>query len=273
MRCSIRFITCAVILLCNIIGETIATERKMCVEYRILHSRWNHTVLKSIAVIRKSDCLVHCARNPGCGAYNWIHTNGTCELLPSLGDCPGESMEEEEDSTFVHLEACTDEVPWVAPKRNWSEDTTCLTWRRVDAFSGVDSCAADILRSPSHLACASLIPSKGIYLPGWYINGQEFRTVTEDVKPLVCSGNGVGFLLRVAPRCPTNWIWYSVGEPIPINAVKASIWKDGTPLYFVTSTDHTGFWHMGYLLPSIPQTFIFGWSLKSPATVKILVFT
>ena len=139
--------------------------------------------------------------------------------------------------------------------RNWSVDATCLTWRRVDAVRGVDSCAGDILRSPSPLACASIIPSKGTYLPGWYNNGEEFRTVIEDIKLLVCLGPGVGYLLRVAPGCPTDWIWYNMGETIPNNAVKVSIWKDGTPLYFVTSTDHTGFWHMGYLLPSIPQTF------------------
>ena len=271
MRCGIRFITCAVVLSCNVIGETIATKRKMCVEFRILHSRWNQTVLKSIDGLRNSDCLVRCARNPSCSAYNWIHTNGTCELLPALGDCPGDSVEKE-DSTFVHLEACADEVPWVVPKRNWSEDTTCLTWHRVDAFRGIDSCADDILRSPSPLACASLIPSKGIYLPGWYINGSAFRTVTEDVKPLLCLGKGVGYLLRVAPGCPTDWVWYRVGEPIPTNAVQVSTWKDGTPLYFVTATDHTGFWHIGYLLSSMPQTFILAWDVKSPATVKILVF-
>ena len=271
MRCGIGVATCAVILLCTVVSETIANNRKMCVEFSLMNSRWNQTILKTIPGVRNSECLVRCAHNPSCGAYNWIHANGTCELLPALGDCPGDSMEEEY-STFVHLSTCAGDKPWVVTRRNWSADATCLTWRRVDAFVGVDSCAGDILRSPSPLACASIIPSKGTYLPGWYINGEEFRTVTKDAKPLVCLGPGIGYLLRVAPGCPTDWIWYNVGETIPNNAVKVSIWKDGTPLYFVTSTDHTGFWHMGYLLPSIPQTFIYAWDVKSPTTVKILVF-
>ena len=240
MRYDTRLITCTVILLCNVIGETVVTERKMCVQFRILHSRWNYTVLQSIYKVQKADCLLRCVRNPSCSAYNWIHTNGNCELLPALGDCPGDSMEEE-DSTFVHLADCTGHMPWVVARRNWSVDAKYLTWRQVDAFNGVDSCAADILRSPSPKTCASLIPSKGTYLPGWYINREAFRTVTEDVKPLVCSGKGVGYLLRVAPGCPTDWVWYRVGEPIPTNAVQVSTWKDGTPLYFVTATDHTGF--------------------------------
>ena len=251
----------------------MATKRKICIELSIGSSRWNRTVLKSIPGVRNSDCMVRCAHNPSCGAYNWIHTNGTCELLPVLGDCPGESVEEE-DSMFVHLADCTGHMPLVVARRNWSADSLCLTWRLVDTFNGVDSCAADILRSPSPEACASLIPSKGTYLPGWYINREAFRTVTEDVKPLVCSGKGVGYLLRVAPGCPTDWVWYRVGEPIPTNAVQVSTWEDGTPLYFVTATDPPGdFWHIGYLLPSIPKTFIYSSDVYSPTTVKILVFT
>ena len=250
----------------------MVTKRKMCIEFNILNSRWNRIFLHSISGVRESDCLLRCVRNPDCGAYNWFHTNGTCELLPVLGDCPGDTMEEE-DSTFVNLADCTGHMPWVVAKRNWSLDAMCLTWRQVDAVREVDSCAADILRSPSPKACASLIPSKGTYLPGWYINREPFHTVTEDVKPLVCSGQGVAYLLRVAPGCPTDWIWYQVGEPIPTNAVQGSTWKDGTPLYFVTATDPPdAFWHIGYLLPSIPQAFIFAWDVHSPATVKILVF-
>ena len=258
MRYGIRLIARAVILLCIVITKTMATKRKMCVEFSILNSRWNRTVLKSIPGVRKSDCLIRCAHNPSCNAYNWIHTNGTCEL-PALGDCPGESMEEE-DSTFVHLADCTGHMPLVVARRNWSVDATCLAWRRVDAVRGVDSCAGDIQRSSSHKACASIIHSKGTYLPGWYINREVFRTVTEDVKPLLCSGKGVGYLLRVAPGCPTDWVWYNVGEPIPTTAVQVSTWKDGTPLYFVTATDPPrafGTWAICYPLSHRPS-FIHG---------------
>ena len=203
MRCGIRLATCSAILLCNVIPETIAANKKMCVDFSLMNSRWDHTILKTILGVWNSDCLVRCAHNPSCGAFNWIHTNGTCELLPAFKDCPGDSMEEE-DSTFVHLSTCTGDIPWVVARRNWSANATCLTWRRVDAFRGVDSCAADILRSPSPKACASLIPSKGTYLPGWYINKETFLTVTENGKPLVCLGPGVGYLLHVAPGCPTD---------------------------------------------------------------------
>ena len=198
---------------------------------------------------------MQCAHNPICGAYNWISNSGTCELLPVHGQCEKETQEND-DSTFVHLADCREVVPWVVPRRNWSADSVCLKWRRVDAFSGMYSCYEDILISPSDKACASIIPNKGMYLPGWYVNGRPFRTVAEDVKPLQCYGHGAGCLLHVSPDCPTEWVWYNVGERVPTNAEQVSTWKDGTPLYFVTSPDHTGFWHIWYLLPSLSRTFI-----------------
>ena len=65
---------------------------------------------------------------------------------------------------------------------------------------------------------------------------------------------GLGYLLRDVQECPVSWQPYTVGDTISPAAVTVSTWKDGTPLYFVT-TYVISDWYIGYLLPSAPRTF------------------
>ena len=77
--------------------------------------------------------------------------------------------------------------------------------------------------------------------------------------------------MLVAPECPTAWQAYSVGDPIPGEAVRVSTWKDGTPLYMV-SKFLGGVSRLGYLLPSANRTFIVYMGLNSPMNVSLLVY-
>ena len=61
--------------------------------------------------------------------------------------------------------------------------------------------------------------------------------------------------MLVAPECPTAWQAFTVGDPIPANAVRVSTWKGGTPLYVVSKL-FGGVSYLGYLLPSANRTFI-----------------
>ena len=80
-----------------------------------------------------------------------------------------------------------------------------------------------------------------------------------------------GYLLRVAPECATEWQDYRVGDPVPLQAVRVSSWKDGTPLYSVCARLGDG-WFLGYYLPVVQRPFIMNKKTENPTFVRMLVF-
>ena len=253
----------AAILVCMKLIQATANKRKMCVEYQVQNSRRHGVILDVIEKVEESECLQRCARIPECMGYNLWREEAKCELVPSLFKC--RETGEHNGSKFVQLGSCEGETPWVATRRNHSED--CLIWEHRNADMGVGVCPEGALRAPNDGTCASITTNRGLYLPSWYADGDIFRAIKEPGKVIYCSRSG--YVLIERPTCPVTWQSYSAGDPIPTEAVGVCTWKDGTPLYLVAallSNKHI----TGYYLPSEKQTFFYRNGIKSPLQVKML---
>ena len=245
-------------------NDAAATKRQLCVEYVVENSRSNKTALATFNNMIESECLRRCAHHSDCNAYN-LQDGGICEILPGLETCT--ETNGHVGSKFVHLGSCNLQVPWVVADRDLTAEA-CPKWHHQATLS-TNICPAGMAKNPDGWACVALIPFKGLYLPGWYYG--KYRFITDEAEPRRCTG--YGYILRNVTECPVSWKPYTVGNPLPSKAVEASIWKDGTPLYFVTGK--TGFhWYIGYLLPSVPRTFITKGMVEpfSPINVRILVY-
>ena len=248
------------------ISNAQLNKKKLCLHYRVYTSYRIKRTLEVYNNVTELECMRRCAFNRRCMSYNLVGSSSVCELMPAMGRC--DESEEREDSTFVHLRTCSGRVPRNLNRRDWQADAPCLTWTRVDVSSPTAACPPEITRSPNDGVCAALVPTKGMYLPGWYETGRVFRTVTEQAQPVSCKKQG--YLLTVASECPTNWTAYTTGNPIPTNAVKISRWIDDTPGYMVTAKFIK--WTIGYYLPSIERTFLIGTGTQSPTIVSMLVY-
>ena len=251
------------------IGYAISRKRRMCVENQITNSRWDETILHVIYEISEKQCLWQCVRHPECMGYNTWHVNGTCELVSAFGTCA--EMKESEGSKYVSLGGCDGKVPWNVGRRNWTSDGPCLTWHLYYAYDFRGRCPTGTVRGPAGWACASVLPDNSLYLPGWCADQHAYRVVNEEEQLAFCPG--AGYILIVAPECPTVWQPYTVGDPLPPRAVSVSTWKDGSPLYLVAGVPapNTG-WYLGYLLPTVQRTFLYKrGGVKSTTAVRILV--
>ena len=100
------------------------SKRCLCLSYRTASTWGDYTILHSTVAHREHWCMIKCIHHPHCWAFNFLY-DGTCELLPTLGDC--EEPRSQPNSTFVHLSTCKGRTPVELPPRNWTENT-CLTW-------------------------------------------------------------------------------------------------------------------------------------------------
>ena len=200
-------------------------------------------------------------------AYNIWHQNGTCELVPALEACA--ETNEMEGCKFVSLGDCKGDVPWSVSRRNWTSGPPCLTWQRHFAYDGSGSCPSGTRKSPCGWACVSLIPSNGVYLPGWCAKNLPYHVIVEE-QTQKCPG--LGYILKVAPECNTDWQSYTVGNPIPPEAIQVSTTMDGTPLYLVAKSSAKAY--LGYLQPSAQDAIIMGRGNEKLVftNVKILVY-
>ena len=240
------------------------SNRKLCVEYQVESSRATDGILTVIHGNTPSKCIIHCTRNPLCMAFNTWHDQGTCELLPDLGDC-GESRIQE-GSTFTHLKSCNAESPWSVHGLNLSTNLSCFNWT---LHSKTVSCPINAIRSPhgGHV-CLALTPHKGLYLPSWHGSPNGFRFVKVDKRTKWCPR---GYLLQGSPNCSVSWALYKVGEPIPVNAIQVSTWTNESPLYFVASNVRNNVYYIGYYSAQAEMSYIMFGNVWNPNEVFILV--
>ena len=246
---------------------TRGNRTKLCVEFRVRNSRWNDGILDISQNNSNSGCLRQCARHPNCSAYN-LWRNGTCELVRGMGGC--KETEERKRSTYVHLGECTDRVPWDVGRRNWSADAPCLTWKRHQAGA---VCPSGALKGQfQDLACIAVIPRKGLYLLGRYVESRYFQSASEYARPMWACGNH-GYIPHVAAGCPTTWQNYNAGDEIPSRAVRLSSWKDGSPVYLVSTKAAGTTWKMGCYLASKQKAFVlYNGHVLTPKNMIILVY-
>ena len=236
------------------------SKRRLCLSYRRESTRGDYTILHSTVVRGEHWCMIKCIRHPHCWAFNFLY-DGTCELLPTLGAC--KEPRSQPNSTLVHLSKCDGETPVELSPRNWTEND-CLTW--IPHIKDLP-CPPGVLKSSSRNYCLSLIPWNGLYMPGWFQSPLGFRLVTENQQTQRCPD---GYLLISAVGCTFAWQHYTVGDPLPPNAVQISVWRDGTPLYSVQY--HTiGGYYIGYYIPTTKKVYIMAWRVRSPIHVQMLV--
>ena len=249
------------------LGYTCTNRTKLCVEFRVQNSRWNHDILGVRENNSESGCLRQCARHPKCRAYN-LWRNGTCEMVRGMGDC--KETEGQERCIYVHLGECTGRVPWDVGRRNWSADVPCLTWQRHNAGT---VCPTRALRSRNQsLSCAAVIPHKGLYLLGRYVKSRDFRTVSENTQPMWQCGDH-GYIPRAAAGCPTAWQIYNVSDNLPNGAARLSSWTDGSPVYLVSVKVGPAARKIGYYVASRRKAFVLGVrKLLTPTSMFMLVY-
>ena len=237
-------------------------KRRLCLSYRLGSSRADYGILDTTVASDEHRCMMNCVRHPDCWAFNFIN-NGTCELLPTLGEC--EETLTQTESVFIHLSTCDGENPQELMPRNWTTDE-CLMWIPHSIGS---PCPPGVLKSSTNNNCFSLTPNYNLYMPGWFAPDLGFRFVTEDQRTKRCPE---GYVVKVAPGCTVTWQGYSVGDPIPANATQVSVWRDGTPLYAVERhISSGGGYFIGYYLPTVQTVYIMAGRVFNPTNVRILV--
>ena len=253
------YVVLALIILC----KSTTIKKRLCVEYQIQNSRRSGSILDTIHNMDGPQCLLKCADNPECKAYNLWRENGTCELLPKLKRCA--EPVEHHGWTFIHLGPCLSRMPWTVGRFDRSAATSCLLWKRRDIGPGIMACPANALWAPKTPGrCASVFPDKGFYLPGWYRDGTVVRMITGHGEAVRCKGSG--YMLAERPECPVTWQEYTAGDLIPNAAVPLGAWKNGIPLYLVRAGEY-----FGYYQPSAQTNFIHNGSTASPLEVDMLV--
>ena len=262
-----EFVSFITLLALSNLGHTWMNRTKLCVEFRVQNSRWNYGILDVSEKTSESGCLRQCARNPNCSAFN-LWRNGTCELVRGMGNC--KETEEQKRSTYVHLGECTGGVPWDVGRRNWSADVPCLTWQQHHAGA---VCPSGALRGRFQtLSCVAVIPHKGLYLVGRYVASRYFQSASENAQPM-WNCNDHGYIPHVAAGCPTTWQHYSVGDDLPSGAVRLSSWKDGSPVYLVSTKVAVATWKVGCYLASKQKAFaLFDGQMITPKSMSILVY-
>ena len=235
-------------------------KRRLCLSYRMESSLGDYNALHKTAAPGEHWCMMKCIRHPDCWAFNFFQDD-TCELLSGL-DC-GE-LRPQPNSTFVHLSTCEGESPVNLSPKNWAEHK-CLMWTPHNKDL---PCPPDVLRGTDGKYCVSLAPWKGLYMPGWFRTPNGYRFVTESQTTKRCPA---GYVVKSAVGCTMVWQNYTVGDPVPPNAVQVSVWRDGTPLYTAEYQRGGAGNYIGYYLPNIRKVYVMAGKVFSPTHVKILV--
>ena len=223
----------------------------------------DHSILHKTVTPGESWCMMKCIRHPDCWPFNYFQ-NGTCELLPVLGGC--DEPHSQAGSTFFQLSTCKGDTP-VDLTRNWTSNA-CLLWvQHHTDLPWPDG----VLMSTSGIFCLSLAPYHGLYIPGWFRVGMKpsFRLVTEHHKTQKCLA---GYVVKIAAACTTTWQYFTVGSPVPPNALQISNWRDGSPLYAVENhRPNSGLNYIGYYLLTTCRVYIMAGRVLSPVHVRTLV--
>ena len=239
---------------------SIISKRRLCLSYRMESSRGDHSIFHKSVAPGEHWCMMKCIRHPNCWAFNYFQ-NGTCDLLPVLGDC--DEPHSQAGSIFGHLSTCKGEMP-MDLTRNWTLDA-CLTWTSHNKDL---PCPEGVLMATDGKFCLSLAPYHGLYIPGWF-KSPSFRLIGENQKTMKCPA---GYVVEIAAGCNATWQSYTVGDPVPPNAPQISVWRDGTPLYVVEyRRPINGRYHFGYYLPTVQRVYIMAGSVLSPVHVRMMV--
>ena len=216
--------------------------RKRCVQFEMEDHSSTAAAIGRQYDVSKSQCLVSCARNRSCNAFNFRHIHGLCELLKISVICMSHKVTY--GTTLVRLSKCEakPKPPWkvIIPtqrKLQWMEPHV-IGWQRV------------ILTTPDPDRSIARVLHKGTYLSGYVIN-DDFRGRQKD-NNFKC--NEAFQLLTYAQSSDYLWSNFTPGDYVPPSAVIGGYSRDKIPLYVISvKLDE---WKSGYYNIDTKETYV-----------------
>ena len=242
------FVT-SLIIMQPFMGKCIVTlKRHLSVDFEADHRRAPDGIISAHRGISRRICMLKCAADVRCTAFNFRSGDGFCELLPELPKC----YEPDEDNDFIFTQLKqSDFKPAIAiVKQTKPPDTSYLQW--VPCNSNTFPSSSNI--QVSHGRFVALCFYKGLYLPATWIHSSK------EMKSFYPPGNRKvrcdhGYLLSVQSRNHFKWASFRFGNPIPVGSVSAGSHVDATPFYIVRVMCQKGE-RSGFYAPSLRRAYV-----------------
>ena len=239
-------------------------KRKRCVEFEINDFKPEENPIKTFSSLKKYQCLIFCAHDRNCSAFNFQFAGGTCVLLPTSSPCI--SPDTTVGWLYVSLATCRYRPPW--DTRTPDEGP----WHWIPTN---DLTRPDLIASVSSTNVARYVTRtnlRGMWVPGWRSNF-SVEALFLAIDPLDHSN----------ARCPTGqylswpatagggpvWQWINAGDSAPSGAVIGGYGPIMEPLYIARYT-HNTLYVPGYYDPRRGQGH-FKFNVVDPDKIEILI--
>ena len=199
-------------------------KRRLRVDFEMDNKRSRHDVVSVHFGLSRRQCMMKCAADTRCTAFNFLSADGVCELLPELRKCY--EPDDDDHFTFTQLKIPDSKPPMA--KQSKPLDTNDLQW--VPCNSTTASSSSNIqVKDEGYVA---LVFNKGMYLPAhWQASQGQLRFFyPPDNKAIRCHH---GYVLSVQTPEQYQWAFFQIGNPIPTGTMSAGTHVDATPLYIV----------------------------------------
>ena len=222
------------------------TKRHLCVHFEMEHKRVQDNVMSVCLVQSKGQCMIKCAADARCTAFNFRSADGLCELLPDLLKCY--EPDDNEDFLFTQLKLPDFKPPMT--KQSKPLDTGDLQWVFINSTTVPSS--SNIKVTESYRGYIALGFNKGMYIPAYW--------PLEKVRMFYPPGDSKvrchhGYLLSVKNPELYRWVPFHAGSPLPIGSVSAGQHVDGTSLYIARVICGSGK-RSGFYSPSFGRAYV-----------------
>ena len=198
-------------------------KRRLRVDFEMDHKRAQHDVMSTYFGLSKRQCMMQCAADTRCTAFNFRSGDGFCEHLSSgLPKC----YEPEDDSGFIFTQLKLPDFKPLMTKQSKPPDANDLQWVPCNSTTVPSSSNIKV----TDVSYVSLGFSNGMYLPAFW---KPLKNLLKFIYPLDnrtirCDH---GYVLSVKNLEQYQWMSFQTGNPIPFGSVSAGSHVDGTPLY------------------------------------------
>ena len=249
-----------------LIGHGLASQkRRLCIDFEMDHKRAQHDVLSANLCLSKRQCMMKCAADARCTAFNFRSGDGFCELLLALPECyePGN----DDDFIFTQLKLPNFQPPMA--KQSKPLATSDLQWRPCNSTTAISSSNIQVTNN-RHVALGF---NKGMYLPGYFTPRGNINEIKMFYPPDDANARcDHGYLLSVQHPEQYQWVFYQPGYPIPSGSLSAGSHVDGTPLYIIQIICGTGK-RSGFYSSSFERPYVYCNSpINLNSEMEILVY-
>ena len=248
--------------------DNIASDkRKLCTEFTVDDYKAEKNPINTNYNLTKSQCMLACAREKNCSAFNFRWIDGACALLLVISSCMVGNTTA--DWVYVSVSQCDFVVPWYSrtPAREGPWDWVTI---QSDSLSNSDLLGMTDVDDTTRFV--SRVFYKGMYLPGWATGVvPNFRAIDPSTGILINCPSGQFLSFPVIGGIFPDWEWINAGDPVPSGAIVGGHGPRGEPL-FVARYEQNTIAVAGYynLLGGGEGYFPFN-GLKQPAMMQILI--